>query len=75
MSDLPEQVVLKDERAREIHQAIQKLPAHQIAVIELHHYQHLSYKEIAEQLELPINTVKSHIFRARKSLAKYLRSN
>ena len=70
-----EQKVLMDESSQELHQAILQLPSAQIAVIEMHHFQHMSYAEIADQLKMPINTVKSHLYRARKYLAKILRNN
>lgn len=69
----PEAKHIKVEQAAEIHAAILSLPAHQRAVIELRHYQELSYAEIAETLELPVSDVKSHLYRARKRLAERLR--
>jgi DNA-directed RNA polymerase specialized sigma24 family protein len=42
-------------------------------VIELRHFQELSYAEIAEQLRIPLSDVKSHLFRARRLLAEKLR--
>jgi RNA polymerase sigma-70 factor (ECF subfamily) len=52
--------------------AIAELLPHYRAVIELRHYQDLSYAEIAEVLDLPISDVKSHLYRARKQLASRL---
>ncbi len=48
------------------------LPAHYRVVIELRHYQELSYEEIAVELNIPLSDVKSHLFRARKILAEKL---
>jgi RNA polymerase sigma-70 factor (ECF subfamily) len=42
-------------------------------VIELRHYQELSYEEIAQTLDLPLSAVKSDLFRARKLLAEKLK--
>jgi RNA polymerase sigma-70 factor (ECF subfamily) len=39
----------------------------------MRHLQELSYEEIAEQLKIPLGTVKAHIFRAREMLYKMLR--
>jgi RNA polymerase sigma-70 factor (ECF subfamily) len=36
----------------------------------MYHIQSLSYDEIAETLDLPIGTVKAHLFRARNALKK-----
>jgi len=41
-------------------------------VIELRHYQDMSYQEIANTLEIPLDHVKSYLFRARKKLARML---
>ncbi len=38
-------------------------------MIELRHYQGLSYADIAATLDLPLSDVKSHLFRARRALA------
>ena len=48
------------------------LPAHYRVVIELRHYQGMSYAEIAEALTMPLSDVKSHLYRARKQLAQAL---
>jgi RNA polymerase sigma-70 factor (ECF subfamily) len=38
----------------------------------LREYEQLSYSEIAELLRLPVNTVRSRLFRARAALKNYL---
>lgn len=63
------------ERAEGVRAAIQSLPPRYRAVIELRHFQELSYDEIAAALSLPVSDVKSHLFRARKLLAEKLRPN
>ena len=66
-----EQVEVK-ERSEQIRAALACLPPHYRVVVELRHYQDLSYDEIAQELNLPISDVKSHLFRARKLLAEKL---
>lgn len=68
----PEKAQEQLERNRVIRQALLELPPHYRAVIELRHFQDMNYQKIAEALELPVNTAKSHLFRARKLLAKKL---
>jgi RNA polymerase sigma-70 factor (ECF subfamily) len=68
----PEAALLHSERSIQIREAILALPAHYRAVIELRHFLDMSYKEIAETLEIPLSDVKSHLFRARQSLAERL---
>lgn len=59
--------------AQQVWAALRALPAHYRAVIELRHYQDLSYAEIAAALGMPLSDVKSHLFRARKLLAEKLK--
>ncbi|MCB0120012.1 MAG: sigma-70 family RNA polymerase sigma factor [Anaerolineales bacterium] len=66
-----EQVEVK-ERSEQIRTALASLPPHYRVVVELRHYQDLSYDEIANELEIPLSDVKSHLFRARKLLAEKL---
>jgi len=68
----PEAVAVQQEEATRIRTAIGALPAAYRAVIELRHFQGLSYDAIAEQLGLSLATVKSNLFRARKQLAELL---
>jgi len=61
------------ERNETIRKAIASLPANYRVVVELRHFQELSYDEIAAELNIPVSDVKSHLFRARKSLAEKLK--
>ena len=72
-SNNPEKEISKQENQEIIHQAIISLSPKQRTVIELRHYQDLSYKEISEALNIPITDVKSHLFRGRRKLAKKLK--
>jgi RNA polymerase sigma factor (sigma-70 family) len=54
--------------AQDINEAIEKLPDHHRTVVILRYVEDFSYNEIADSLDLPINTVKSYLFRARKQL-------
>jgi RNA polymerase sigma-70 factor, ECF subfamily len=51
---------------------IAQLPEHHRVALSLRDVEHLSYAEIAERLALPLNTVRSHIHRARAQLAARL---
>jgi RNA polymerase sigma-70 factor (ECF subfamily) len=68
----PESVVEVHERSGQIRKALASLPVNYRLVIELRHYQEMSYDEIAELLNIPLSVVKSHLFRARKILAEKL---
>jgi RNA polymerase sigma-70 factor (ECF subfamily) len=71
-AQLPEAVQEVKERSAQIRQAMFSLPAHYRVIIELRHYQELSYEEIAKEIKIPLSDVKSHLFRARKILAEKL---
>ena len=43
-------------------------------MIELRFFKELSYQEIAEELNLPIGTVKAQLFRAKELLHEVLKS-
>ncbi|NBC17991.1 MAG: sigma-70 family RNA polymerase sigma factor [Bacteroidetes bacterium] len=69
----PDKHVVSDQRRELIQEAIDALPPKYYRVIVLRHQQEKTYDEIASELDLPLGTVKAHIFRARKLLYKYLR--
>ena len=71
-SQYPEVVQEDRERSEQIRCVLASLPAHYRIVLELRHYQEMSYDEIAAELNLPLSDVKSHLFRARKLLAEKL---
>lgn len=68
----PEQHLAGFEQTQRIRLALTGLPTRYRVVIELRHYQDLSYDEIAATLNVPVSTVKSDLFRARKMLEKLL---
>ncbi len=71
----PEQTLVRQEQAVRLHEAIWALPPHFRAVIELRHFQELSYEEMAEVLKRPLSSVKSDLFRARKMLAEKMKGS
>jgi len=58
--------------AMDLQQALRKLPPPQQTAIVLRYVHDFSYEEIAEAMDVPLNTVKSHLFRARKKLQEWL---
>ncbi len=69
----PDRALIAKQRRLIIKEAIQKLPPKYRRVIILRHEKELSYDEIAKKLNLPLGTVKAHIFRARRQLYRLLR--
>jgi RNA polymerase sigma-70 factor (ECF subfamily) len=69
----PETAEEKRESSEQVREAIMSLPPRYRVVVELRHFQGLTYYEISRTLGLPLSDVKSHLFRARKMLARRLR--
>jgi len=55
-----------------VRQALEKLDGGEREILMLREYEQLSYVEIAELLRLPVNTVRSRLFRARMALKDFL---
>ncbi len=68
----PEAVVMARNEARMLRAAIDELPEKYRVVITLYHLQGRQYEEIAKVLDLPMGTVKTHLFRAKELLRRKL---
>ncbi len=55
-----------------IRQALEKLDATEREILMLREYEQLSYSEIADLLRIPLNTVRSRLFRSRMALKGFL---
>jgi RNA polymerase sigma-70 factor (ECF subfamily) len=60
----PEQLLLLKDTEGHIQRAVDQLPPQQKSVYMLSRLQHLSYEEIAGQLNLSPNTVRNHLVKA-----------
>ena len=69
----PEQSIIKEQRAERIRMVIEKLSPKYRQLIELRYFEELSYEEIAEQLDIPLGTVKAQLFRAKDMLYSLLK--
>jgi RNA polymerase sigma factor (sigma-70 family) len=56
----------------EVRRAVADLPTDEQQVVRLQHFDGLTHDQIAQQLKLPVGTVKSRSFRAHKRLAAEL---
>lgn len=74
-SYIPDRHILSEERQKVLKQAIERLPDNYREIIKMRHEQELDYIEISEKLNLPIGTVKAHLFRARKALYSMLKKH
>jgi len=71
----PDRHIVADQQRTLINEAIAHLPEKYHRVILMRHVDELAYEEIAEKLDLPLGTVKAHIFRARALLYRYLKDH
>ena len=55
-----------------VREALAKLDSADCEILMLREYEQLSYGEIAELLRIPVNTVRSRLFRARMALKECL---
>jgi len=69
----PERDLVRKEQRLSIEEAIDSLPDKYREVIIYRHKDDKSYDQIADQLNIPVGTVKARIFRARELLKKKLR--
>jgi len=68
----PEDEYLQQERHQILLETIAELSEQHRQVILLVDMDELSYQEVADRLNIPIGTVRSRVFRARRLLAKVL---
>ncbi|MFO7914546.1 MAG: RNA polymerase sigma factor [Candidatus Krumholzibacteriales bacterium] len=68
----PHQKVEISETEQIVQQAINQLPARQKTALILHRYEYLSYKEIAQVMEISLSAVESLLHRAKDNLTKKL---
>lgn len=68
----PEILLELAQESHSLYRKIWQLPEIQRVALELRHFQGLSYQEMAEAMDLPLNTVRSHLYRARRKLAELL---
>ena len=68
----PSRQVQDDEQRAIVRSAVANLPDRQREAVALYAFEQMTYREIAAVLQMPINTVKTLIHRARASLARAL---
>jgi RNA polymerase sigma-70 factor (ECF subfamily) len=73
-ADSPEIAVMKDDKATALRRMVNALPEEHRTVIDLAYYHAKSVAEIAEVLSIPVATVKTRMFYARKKLGEALQA-
>lgn len=69
----PEEKAIKKQKIKLMQSVVEKLQPRYRTLVELRYFQEKSYDEIAQELELPIGTVKAQLFRARELLYNTLK--
>ncbi len=65
----------KQDLSLRLHATIESLPPHYRTVIILRYMDEFSYEEIAQTLNLPLNTVRTHLHRAKEQLKMKLENS
>jgi RNA polymerase sigma-70 factor (ECF subfamily) len=70
----PSESMINSQKIEHVRAVVQKLKPRYRQLVELRYFQELSYEEIAEQLDLPLGTVKAQLFRSRELLYNILKN-
>jgi RNA polymerase sigma-70 factor (ECF subfamily) len=73
-SYVPDFYLMANERKKALLDAIESLPENYKEIIRLRHSEDMDYVDISKKLNLPLGTVKAHLFRARKMLYYFLKN-
>ncbi len=71
----PEETVINEQKIQLMRSIVDKLKPHYRTLVELRYFKEYSYEEIAEELDLPLGTVKAQLFRAREFLYNVLKDS
>lgn len=70
----PEEALMKQQKHRVMREVVQKLKPRYRTLVELRYFKEYSYEEIAQELDLPLGTVKAQLFRAREFLFNLMKN-
>lgn len=68
----PEETSIRKQESERLKNMVEQLPLRYRKLIVLRYYEELSYEEIAQQMDIPLGTVKAQLFRARDLMANIL---
>jgi RNA polymerase sigma-70 factor (ECF subfamily) len=72
-ADNPEDSIIKSQKAVVLRKAVSMLKPRYRTLLELRYFKEYSYSEIAEELNLPLGTVKVQLFRSREMLLEIIK--
>ncbi len=64
----PEAQIVQADTVRILKEAMKKLPEKYAVCLDLFFYHDMKYQEISDATGFPVNTIKSHVFRAKQDL-------
>jgi RNA polymerase sigma factor (sigma-70 family) len=70
----PEEKLIRIQKAFLMRKIVHRLKPRYRILVELRYFREFSYEEIAQELKLPLGTVKAQLFRAREMLFKMIES-
>lgn len=70
----PEEVYIKQQKVKTMRDVVDKLKPRYKDLIVKRYFEELTYDEIAEDMDLPLGTVKAQLFRAREFLANLMKN-
>ncbi|MDY3979061.1 MAG: sigma-70 family RNA polymerase sigma factor [Tidjanibacter sp.] len=73
--ETPEESIINAQHRMQIEQFLSQMPDNYRRLVELRFFKEYSYEEIADELNLPLGTVKTQIHRAREKLCKFITDN
>lgn len=73
-SDTPEEAFIKEQNSKLLRKAVSTLKPRYRTLLELRYFKEYSYSEIAEELDIPLGTVKVQLFRSREMLFELLKN-
>ena len=68
----PESALMKKQRIQILREIVDKLKPHYKELVKLRYFKEFTYEEIAEEMDIPIGTVKAQLHRCREKLFKLL---
>jgi len=71
----PEEKFIEKQKIKLMREVVEKLKPHYRRLVELRYFSEYSYEEIAEELDIPLGTVKAQLFRAREFLYDIMKNS
>jgi RNA polymerase sigma factor (sigma-70 family) len=71
----PEENMMKKQKVLMMRDVVERLKPRYRKLVELRYFQERSYEEIADELSLPLGTVKAQLFRAREFLYQIMKNS